>query len=217
VIAFGDSIVIADTALPPRDIQILLDEEFSQIEALLQPGLRRGHEAKARLRSLLIIQSSMADHESGDGRDISGLEKSVRKGATRDELFPGLRGLRSAIDGSGININVRFGKSGPEVRHSTDEEAFAIREVDLHQKYYLSASKLATRLDLNGEKCKALRERLKIDDDTTCANAFSHNRTRYVQYSDNALRLMKQALAELSMDEVLTNYRMDRAHKQAAS
>ena len=38
---------------PPRDLALLLDEEYAQITALLQPGRRVGHDARPRLRTLL--------------------------------------------------------------------------------------------------------------------------------------------------------------------
>ena len=42
---------------PPRDLDVLIDEEYSQIAGLLKPGRRARHQARARIRTLLAMEA----------------------------------------------------------------------------------------------------------------------------------------------------------------
>jgi hypothetical protein len=73
------------------------------------------------------------------------------------------------ITGEGPTLRVHFSKrEGAPVRYVSGDDpeaAGAIREVDLQKKYHLSPTALAERLGLSPNKCKALREMLRLDND----------------------------------------------------
>ncbi|HMJ72274.1 MAG TPA: hypothetical protein VK471_02795 [Solirubrobacterales bacterium] len=48
--------VLPISTSPPRDIQVLVDEQFKQVKNLLQPGKRRRAEARAQIRGLLALE-----------------------------------------------------------------------------------------------------------------------------------------------------------------
>jgi len=112
---FGDCLanhlpirVLPISAEPPRDIQLLIDEQYSQVKMLLKPGNRRGPEARARIRSLLAMEAHVADDVEVNQRDVDRIEKAIRAGKTRAEVFPRVDTLMTETSGEGLNVIVRF-------------------------------------------------------------------------------------------------------------
>jgi hypothetical protein len=85
--------------------------------------------------------------------------------------------------------------------------AGAVPELDLRKKFHMQATELAKQLNLTLPKAAALRDYLKIGDDKQCTHTFEFGKTRIPCYSDNATRKMKDALAEVDMDDVWKAYR----------
>ncbi len=190
---------------PPRDLAIVLDEEYSQIAALLRPGRRARHEARARIRTLLAMEAHVAPEAHVSSKDVDRVEAAVRSGDPRAAVFPRLERIGTAIDGSGITITVHFTKTqGPPVRYAADESvpAAAIREVDLQRKFHRSPTKLAKALNLTVPQSRALREHLGIDDNPTCSYEFVFGSQRHRRYSDNAYTKMQVAIRDLDMDAI---------------
>lgn len=197
----------------PRDIQILIDEEYHQIAALLSPGKRQGPEARGRIRSLLAMEAHIADETIVSEKDVTRVQKAIKEGRDRRSVFPRLDGLGSEIAGDGVTVTVRFTKnSGAPVTYvSSDDpqEAAAIRELDLQKKFHWSATGMATKLGLTAPMALALRRHLVIDGDPDCQHTFRFGKTSHVQYSDNAYTRMRTALEDtaVDMDEVWQEHR----------
>jgi hypothetical protein len=200
--------VLPVSAEPPRDIQLLIDEEFSQITQLLQPGRRRRTEARAGIRALLAMESHVRDENVlVSSRDVDRVEKAIRAGGERSQVFPTLSEIGTDISGNGIQITVRFSKTtGMPVRFvGADEDVIAgsIREVDLQRKFHYSTGGLAEALGLTSPRCLALKRVLKIDADETCRHAFTFGKLTHQRYSDNAFTMMRAALdGGIDMEEV---------------
>jgi hypothetical protein len=190
---------------PPRDLAIVLDEEYSQIAALLKPGRRARHEARARIRTLLAMEAHVAPDTKVSTKDVDRVESAIRSGDRRENVFPRLDSIGTAIDGNGITITVHFTKKqGAPVRFVSDEAApaAAIREVDLQRKYHRSPTMLASDLGLTVPQSRALREHLGIDSDAGCSYEFVFGAQRHQRYSDNAYTRMRDAVSNLDMDAV---------------
>lgn len=199
--------VLPISAEPPQDVQTLIDEEFSQIKKLLAPGHRRRPDARARIRSLLALEAHVTEGVVVSKRDVDRIERAIKKGGERSQVFPRLSGLGTDVSGSGTNVTVRFSKTdGMPVRlvHADSEvEAAAIREVDTQRKFHWTKPQLAEKLHLTQPRSLALRRYLGIEDDETCRHDFKFGRSVHRQYSDNAYTRMKQALDDgVDMDEV---------------
>lgn len=226
--AFGEYLVdhLPHRVLPigaeaPRDIQVLLDEEFTHVAQLLRPGRRRRPEARARIRTLLAMEAHVSDNVRVSKRDVDRVERGIRSGASITTVFPRLNEVGTEITGEGINVAVRFVRNQNEravpVRYATGDDAAdaaAIREVDLRQKFHWSATGLADRLNLTTPKAKALRWKLGIEDDSTCTHDFVFGSSTHRMFSDNAFTKMRAALEQLDVDDVWREYR-DRAHADA--
>lgn len=190
---------------PPQDLTMLLDDEYTQIAALLRPGRRAGHEARARIRTLLAMEAHVAPDVALSSRDVDRVEAAIRKGDARADVFPRLDGIGTAIDGAGLTIKVHFTKKqGAAVRYVADESvpAAAVREVDLLRKFHRSPTDLADKLGMSLPRSKALRDHLGIDGDDTCSHEFVLGSFRQRRYSDNAYTTMREALDTLDMTQI---------------
>jgi hypothetical protein len=148
--AFGESLVshlphrvLPISSEPPKDIQLLIDEEFTQIAELLKPGRRRRPEACARIRTLLAMEAHVAENVRVSKRDVDRVQKGIRAGRTLPEVFPRLSEVGTEISGEGIHVAVRFVRNTRPrgqllavrfVGADDPEDAAAIREVDLQRR-----------------------------------------------------------------------------------
>lgn len=190
---------------PPRDLDVLIDEEYTQIAELLKPGRRARHEARARIRTLLAMEAHVEPETHVSAKDVDRVEKGIKSGQKRPDVFPRLDDVTTAVKGSGATVTVHITKKdGPPVRYSSDETApaAAIREVDLNRKFYLSATELAGKAGLTPPRSLALRRHLGIDDDPRVHYLFDMGSQKHHRYSDGALKRMKDAIDEIDMDAV---------------
>lgn len=197
--------VLPVSADPPRDLAVILDEEYSQIKALLQPGRRVGHEARARIRTLLAMEAHVEPDTIVSNKDVDRVERGIRSGNPRDLVFPRLESVATAIDGAGITVVVHFTKKqGAPVRYVADESvpAAAIREVDLLKKYHRAPNELAAAVGLSSVRSTALRRHLGLDEDGPFSHLFELGAVRQRRYSDNAYTAMLDAIANTDMEAV---------------
>ncbi len=202
--------VLPVSADPPQDLAIILDDEYSQIAALLRPGRRARPQARARIRTLLAMEAHVEPEARVSSKDVDRVERGIRDGNSREQVFPRLSDVATAIDGTGITISVHFTKKqGVPVRYETDESlpAAAVREVDLQRKYHRSAADLAAAVNLSGPRSHALRCHLGIDSNDSCYHDFVFGAQRHRWYSDNAYTKMRDAAQSLDMDAVWAAHR----------
>lgn len=225
--AFGERLAahLPERVLPistraPADIEVLIDEQYQQAAELLRPGKRRKTEGRALLRGLLALESHTAEDVEVSERDVDRVETGVRDGEELGTVFPRLATLGTDITGEGPTLKVHFTKrSGAPVHFiAADDprEAAAVREVDLQRKYHLSIADLAGRLELTVPRVGALRKELGVDADEDCAHEFVFGSQRHLQFSDNAVRKMQEAMESLDMDEVWDRHKPRRRVPAAA-
>lgn len=190
---------------PPRDLALVLDEEYSQIRALLQPGRRAGHEARARIRTLLAMEAHVEPDTIVSNKDVDRVERGIREGDSREAVFPRLEDVATTVDGAGLTLTVHFTKKqGAPVTYVADGSvpAAAIREVDLLKKYHRAPNELAAALGLTPARSLALRRHLGLDEDGSYSHLFELGSVRQRRYSDNAFTAMRDAIANIDMDAV---------------
>ena len=211
--AFGERLadhlptrVLPISTRPMTDMDVLVDEQYSQITDLLQPGKRRRPEARALLRGLLAMEGHVSEEALVSERDVDRVERAARDGEPLEQVFPRLRDVTATFDGDGPTVRVHFTKREGAPVHfvpaDDPTETAAVREVDLQRKYHLAPAELAERLGLTGPRAVALRRHLRIDDDADCVHVFTFGSQRHPRYSDNAVRRMQEALEDVDMDEV---------------
>jgi hypothetical protein len=137
-----------------------VDREYAQIREVLKPGRRQRAEARGRTRTLPAMESHVAEEIERSEADIDRVEKAVRSGKIRTDVFPRLGTLATQFSGEGTTITVRFAKNeGAPVRFiAADDptEAAATREVDLQKRFHLSPTRLAKPLKLTPPKSHTL-------------------------------------------------------------
>ncbi len=173
------------------------------------------------MRGLLAMEAHTRGEEVAVSKqDVDRIEQAVRAGAGRKVVFPALSDVGSEVTGDGLVITVRITKAASAapvrlVGANEDVAAGAIREVDLQRKYHWSKQVLATRLCLPTGKCAALSY-LGIENDEACRHDFVFGSQVHRQYSDNALRKLREALdTGVDLDEVWRLYRRARTGSQA--
>lgn len=190
----------------PKELTLLLDEEFRQIQDLLKPGRRARDRARAKIRTLLAMEAHEDAETQVSNRDVARVERGILAGKERGDVFPKLEGLGTEVRGTGVNVTVHFSKrnKGAPVRYITDdsEEAAGIREVDLQRKFHRSAPALADALSVTLPRSLAVRRHLGIDADTDCYHDFVFGSTKHRAYSDNAFTRMREAMTVLDMPAV---------------
>lgn len=203
--------VLPVSTLPPGDFEFLVDREYRLVAELLEPGRRQRDEARARIRSLLAMESIAVEEVEVSERDIDRIEKAVRAGQEINEVFPRLSTVGTRTDGEGVNLIVHFTKkAGAPVRYIGGDDpadAAAVRELDLQKKFYLGAAELAKKLGLTPPKAKALRVHLGIDEDLNCLHVFEFGSSHHPRFSDNAFRQMREALDNLDIEDIWQAHR----------
>jgi hypothetical protein len=190
----------------PKELTLLLDDEFTQIAELLKPGRCAREQARARVRTLLAMEAHNEPDTRVSDKDVARVEKGILAGKERSEVFPKLEGMGTEVSGAGVNVSVHFNKKGQgaPVRFVSDdsEDAAGVREVDLHKKYHRTPTQLANDVELTLPISGALRSHLAIDKDPNCSWEFVFGKTKYRGYSDNAFRLMRDAKKAISVESV---------------
>lgn len=190
---------------PPREIDVLIDEEYSQIAELLKPGRRARHEARARIRTLLAMEAHVEPDSHVSAKDVDRVERGIKAGEDRADVFPRLNDVTARVEGTAVNLTVHFNKKkGAPVQYVSDDSvgAAGIREVDLNRKYYMSATELAHKLELTSPRSTALRRHMGIDDDARARYGFTLGSQHISRYSDAAFTKMRDAMKKVDMSAV---------------
>jgi hypothetical protein len=104
--------VLPISTQPPIGFDLLVDREFSQVRELLRPGKRQRDEVRGRIRTLLAMESHVAEGVEISEADIDRVEKAIRGGKLRSDVFPRLGSLDTQISGTGATVSVRLHKEG---------------------------------------------------------------------------------------------------------
>ena len=196
-------------AEPPKDFQLLVDEEYERVRDLLKPGRRMGAQARGHIRTLLAMEAHSDPDTLVSDKDVTRVVKGITEGKSRYQVFPKLSGVSANLSGEGVELEVRFVRTGgvPVTYVSDGADASAVRVVDLQKKYYLTASELATKLGVTPPRATAVRRHVGADTNPDMSNTFRMGKVRYLGYSDNAYTAMLAAERDLDMVEIWAAHR----------
>jgi hypothetical protein len=205
--------VLPISAEPPQDFQLLVDREYARIAELLHPKRRGRGEAHSRIRALLAMESH-TDPDAAEIReaDVRRVERGVRSGKPRAQVFPKLSAVGSDVSGEGLTVEVKLVKTGglpiTYVSAESGVEPAAIRTVDLEKKFHMGAYDLADKAGIDRTRATAVRRHFNLDtNDDVHSHRFVFGSTSLMRYSDNALRKMKEAKESLSLAELWKAHR----------
>jgi len=207
--------VLPISAKPPRDLQILFDDEFSQIQELIAPGKRRRAEARARLRPLAIMEFNVrGERRQPTDRELDRLIQDLRPSSDWRLLFPGVGSLSLDRQGHGLTFALRITRQeGLPVRRAREEDrledTLIYREVNLLDRYSMNLTQLRGHLGLTQPKALALIRHLGLQDDEECYKEFKLGALRCKRYSPKALQVMREVLEQVDMEEIWQQYRQE--------
>jgi hypothetical protein len=209
----------------PQDILTLVDSEYANIAELLKPGRRARGDARVKIRTLLALEAHVAEDTKVSDSDVNRVEKGIKAGKTRQQVFPKLNPLAADISGEGLAVKVKIVKQADAlpVRLVCDGDggevvdAAAVREADFQKKFHWSPFDLADKLSISRPRATALREHLGIDNDADCLHVFEFGSQRHPRYSDNALTRMREANANQDMDAIWKSHGPGRRSKPRPS
>jgi len=198
---------------PPRDLHAMVDADFEEIKTLLKPKSRRQIEAKAKLKSLAIVESSLEGIRSQPSEfELRKKVKDVQSGKTWQEIFPGVASLQLNTTGEGINVNLRITKKEGEAVHIVPEgtpgaTVLAIKRVNELDFYSLGAKSLAEKVKLTQPKLLALVWHLKLQESGEFFKIVRIGKQEHKRYSPKALEEIKTALETVNIQEIWEAYR----------
>ncbi|MBT2551902.1 hypothetical protein [Arthrobacter sp. ISL-5] len=205
--------VLPISAEPPQDFQLLVDREYARIAELLHPKRRGRGEAHSRIRALLAMESH-TDPDAAEIReaDVRRVERGVKSGKPRAQVFPKLSTVGSSVSGEGLTVEVKLVKTGglpmTYVSADSDVEPSAIRTVDLEKKFHMGPYDLADKAGVDRSKATAVRRHFNLDaNDDVHSHRFVFGSQKHMRYSDNALKKMKDAKESLYLDDIWNAHR----------
>lgn len=193
---------------PPTDLHAMVDADFKHIKSLLKPNARKQIEAKARLKSLAIIESSLEGVRNQPSElELKKLAKEVQAGKKWQELFPGLAGLDISTTGTGISVDIRITKKEGEKVQLVPEgtpgaTVLAVKRVNELDYYSLGLHDIAEKIGLGPNKTLAIVKHLGLQNSPDHFKEVKLGNSRFKRYSAKALDKMAKELPGLDIDVI---------------
>jgi hypothetical protein len=201
--------VLPVSTQPPKDLHEVVKAEFSDIKGLVAPGTRRHLQARAKIRSLAVIEASLNGIRSQPGdHELDKLLDRVRTGTAWHELFPGVASLQITTDATNaIGIAIRLTKKEGQPVHLVPEGTpgatiVSVKRVNELDYYSLGLKDLAAKLGLNQTRSLALVRHLALQSREDCFKSIAVGGVTFKRYSAKALDLAKEALKTVDMEKV---------------
>ena len=205
--------VLPISTTAPKDLTALFDQEVDEIKSLLAPGTRRKMDAIAKVRSLAILESAVnGDHEQPSDRELAKICKRLTDEEAWSTIFPGVASINITADFDGPTLSLRLTKNeGQPIRLVKEGEGsgavVAVRRVDELGFYSLGAAQLAKKVGLTQPKSRAVVDHLGLREDDDCFKEFKIGSMRHARFSPHAIKKIKNALADNSIDDIWAAYR----------
>lgn len=205
--------VLPISTKPPADFANLFDNEIKSVQSLLIPGKRRHIEAKGKLRTLAVLNNALLGKNlQPEEKEIDSIVRKLKENKEWVDLFPGVASINITAKGYGPSLDLRLTKKkGVPIQlvpeGTPGATTVAVRRVDELGFYNLGRNQLADKIGKTGPKTNAIIWHLKLKDDPDCYKIFQIGKSEFGRYSQKALTQIKQALPNLSMDEVWKCYK----------
>jgi hypothetical protein len=203
--------VLPISTLPPKDFPSLMDEEIASIRATFSKGTRRRADARARLRTIALIDGALRQ----DPRHPTDAELHSKLTDLGSEdwrkVFPGAAALTISSDGGGRPISLRLTKADGIAVHLVKEgdpsaTITAVKKVDALSFYNLNLTAVAVEVALSPPKTLAVVRYLKLQEDEECFKEFRIGKSVFHRYSPTAVSKIREALPGLDMAKVWSQF-----------
>ena len=208
--------VLPISTVPPKNLQSMIEADFKEIKDLVKPGARRQIEAKAKLKALAIIESSLEGIRSQPTEyEMQKLVKIVQSGKKWQDIFPGVASLELSTEGSGIGIDIRITKKEGDAVHLVPEgtpgaTVLAVKRVNELDYYSLSFTDMSKKLGLTPPKTGALMHKMDIYKSDDYYKRIKISKSGFDRFSGKALDYLSKALLKVDIDQVWEEYKASR-------
>jgi hypothetical protein len=197
---------------PPENLALLIDDEYQQIQNLIEEG--NEVKAKARLRAIESLERA-ADELTEDYSPISDSELESRLQEVENErdwtkIFRGAASLDFTTNGAGPTMKLQLTKSeGVPVRlvsegdAEEEETVIGVKRVSERDFYNLGIQDIGQKLPISWQKAKTVAIELDILNDEEYYKEIEVGSSTYKRYSGHALKRIKEAIekGEVNPDE----------------
>ncbi|MGH7068962.1 MAG: DUF3644 domain-containing protein [Acetobacteraceae bacterium] len=194
-------------ARPPADLGAMFDVEFADIKGMVSPGSRKRLDAKARLRSMAILQASLEGKKSqpSDG-ELDRIVKRINSGEGWRQIFPGVATLTIAPEGSGPGLSIRITKrEGDAVsivpEGTPDATIIAVKRVNELDFYSLGLRDLARKLHVSEPKLFWLITNDRMQENADFFKMIRIGRSTHKRYSGKCFEALRAKLMAGGLDE----------------
>lgn len=205
--------VLPVSTTPPTSLDGLIQAEFSEIKRLVRPGSRKRLQARAKIRSLVIMETSLEGVRAQPSEpELGRLLTKVAQGTSWKKLFPGVASLELSTEPSSYGIAIRITKSEGEAVQLVPEgtpgaTTVAVRRVNELDYYSLNITSIGEKCKLTMPKALALARHLRLKESPEYYKEFRIGSVVHKRYSPKALDAMKKALPTVDMDVVWKEHR----------
>lgn len=199
---FLPSRVLPISAIPPRQLGRVLDDEFNRLRDLLRrPDLNR-QQAMAMLRPLMAFK--IGGEEQHRRMTTAELEVAVENLSAATHwrvVFPEIAKIEFMSDGDGIEIGFKVVKETPDalpVRILKPEEAdqaqgvIIQREINIFDKFNMGLDDLAPKVGVSRWRVLAMIREYGIEADKDSFRIIPVGSGQYKRYSKKALDLLRE-------------------------
>lgn len=200
--------VLPVSTLPLLDLSSLFDSEIKVIKSLLRPGRRKKIEAEARLRPLVILDSTIKGEKGQpSSNELGKVGQELLSGKKWPEIFSGVSAIEMTPSGSGPSVSLRITKKeGIPIHHVPEGTpaagVVAVKRVNDFDFYNLGAKQLAKKLGITVSKIVAVVDYFKLRSDPECYKEFKSGSMVLKRYSPIAIERIREYLQSESVEEV---------------
>jgi hypothetical protein len=193
---------------PPRDVNVLMDDEFNQLKKLLKKGASQPTLSEPRLRSMVTIDRALNLQEvQVTEEELAALAETVQAADDWRDVFKGIAHVQLSADGTGVAMAIHITKKGGIPVHlaqdgEVPQATIAVRKVNDTDFYCYSSTAMAKKIGVTGPRTVALIRYLKLQDDPNCFREIKIGKSRFKMYSNNALTKLREALPGVDLDVV---------------
>ena len=198
-------------ARPPADLGALFEVEFADIKRMVAPGSRKRLDAKAKLRSMAILQASLDGKKSqpSDG-ELDRVVTRINSGENWRQIFPGVATLTIVREGNGPGLSLRITKKEGEAvqivpEGTPDSTVVAVKRVNELDFYSLGLRELARKLGVNETHLLWLIRRDRMQEDANFFKAIRIGKSTYKRYSGKCYEALRAKLTEINLNELWAN------------
>lgn len=204
--------VLPVTTKPPQDLGAVLSAEFADIKQLVKPGSRKSLQALAKLRSIAILEKSLAGERGQPSEtELRAQVRKIAQGRPWTRLFPGVATLRLETSGTGFDVCLRITKTRGEPIRLVGEGTpgatiVGIKRVNELEYYALGLTQLADKLGISTAKTLAVIRALDIQESFDYYKEIKIGKQVHKRYSPKALDRLKHEVPILDLDHIWAEY-----------